>query len=135
MKQQLRTENPRQYAISASPFEVQFGFSRAVRDGKTIHVSGTGPIDPDGTTTPGNAADQAARCCELIISAVEELGGNSKDIIRTRMFLTSFADQEAVGAVHARYFSDAKPAATMVGVSWLCRDEWKVEIEAEAQIP
>ena len=125
---------PRQRATSGSPYEDRFGFCRAVRVGNRIIVAGTGPIEDDGTTTPGGAAAQAARCCELIIDAIEDLGGCAKDVVRTRMFLTDFADQDAVGAVHARYFGDAKPAATMVGVAWLCGDDWKVEIEAEAVI-
>ena len=125
---------PRQRATSGSPYEDRFGFCRAVRVGNRIIVAGTGPIEDDGTTTPGGAAAQAARCCELIIGAIEDLGGCAKDIVRTRMFLTDFADQGAVGAVHARYFGDAKPAATMAGVAWLCGDDWKVEIEAEAVI-
>ena len=125
---------PRQRATSGSPYEDRFGFCRAVRVGNRIIVAGTGPIEDDGTTTPGGAAAQAARCCELIIAAIEDLGGCAKDVVRTRMFLTDFADQDAVGAVHARYFGEAKPAATMAGVAWLCGDDWKVEIEAEAVI-
>ncbi|MEM1051818.1 MAG: Rid family hydrolase, partial [Pseudomonadota bacterium] len=62
------------------------------------------------------------------------LGGSAKDVVRTRMLLTNSDDQEAVGAVHARYFGDVRPAATMAGVAWLCRREWKVEIEAEALV-
>ena len=122
----------RKYATSGSPFEAQFGFSRAVRVGNRIVVAGTGPVEPDGSTTPGGVADQAARCCEIIIAAIEQLGGSAKDVVRTRMRLTDSADQDAVGAVHARYFGEARPAATMLGVAWLCRPEWKVEIEAEA---
>lgn len=122
----------RKHATSGSPYEKQFGFCRAVRAGNRIIVAGTGPIEPDGTTTSGGAAEQAARCCDLIIAAIEELGGSANDVVRTRMLLTDFADQDAVGAVHARYFGEAKPAATMAGVAWLCRAEWKVEIEAEA---
>lgn len=122
----------RKYATSGSPFEAQFGFSRAVRVGNRIVVAGTGPVEPDGSTTPGGVADQAARCCEIIIAAIEQLGGSAKDVVRTRMLLTDSADQDAVGAVHARYFGEARPAATMLGVAWLCRPEWKVEIEAEA---
>lgn len=124
----------RQRATSGSPYEAQFGFCRAVREGGRIIVAGTGPIEPDGTTTAGGAAEQAARCCELIIAAIEELGGSARDVVRTRMLLTDFDDQDAVGAVHARYFGEAKPAATMAGVAWLCRAEWKIEIEAEALI-
>ncbi len=122
----------RQRATSGSPYEAQFGFARAVRDGNRIVVAGTGPVEADGSTTPGDAAAQAERCCALIVAAIEELGGTVSDVIRTRMLLTDPADQDAVGAVHARYFGAAKPAATMAGVAWLCRAEWKVEIEAEA---
>lgn len=125
----------RTYTRSGSPYEVQFGFSRAVRTGNHIAVAGTGPIEEDGTTTPGDAAAQAERCFMLIVRALEQLGGSADDVVRTRMLLTDPADQDAVGAVHARFFGKAAPAATMLGVAWLCRPEWKVEIEAEALIP
>ncbi|WP_298336538.1 RidA family protein [uncultured Erythrobacter sp.] len=124
----------RQRAASGSPFEDQFGFCRAVRMGNRIIVAGTGPVEPDGSTTPGGVAEQADRCLAIIVAAIEELGGSAKDVVRTRMLLTDFDDQEAVGEVHARYFGDARPAATMAGVAWLCRREWKVEIEAEALV-
>ncbi len=124
----------RQHALSGSPFETRFGFSRAVRIGNRIIVAGTGPIEEDWSSTPGDAAAQAARCCAIIVRAVEELGGSAADIVRTRMFLTDLGDQDTVGAVHARYFGMARPAATMVGVAALCRPEWLVEIEAEAVV-
>lgn len=124
----------RRHHTSGSPFEGEFGFSRAVRIGNRILVAGTGPIEPDGTTTPGDVSAQAARCCEIIVEAIAALGGKPEQVVRTRMLLTDPADQGAVGAVHARYFGGAKPAATMLGAAWLCRPEWKVEIEAEALI-
>ncbi|MGQ7830679.1 RidA family protein [Altererythrobacter sp. Z27] len=124
----------RQRASSGSPYEDLFGFSRAVREGNRILVAGTGPIEEDGTTTHGGASEQAARCCELIVRAIEHLGGSAEDVVRTRMFLTDIDQQDAIGAVHARYFAAARPAATMVGVAALCRPEWMVEIEAEAVI-
>lgn len=119
---------------SGSPYEAQFGFCRAVREGNRIIVAGTGPVEDDGSTTPGDAAAQAERCCDLILAAIEELGGEAEDVVRTRMLLTDPTDQDAVGEVHKIYFGAAKPAATMAGVAWLCRPEWKVEIEAEAVI-
>lgn len=122
----------RRRVTSGSPYEAQLGFCRAVREGDRIIVAGTGPIEPDGTTTPGDAAAQAERCCAIIVAAIEELGGTAQDVIRTRMLLTDPADQDAVGAVHARWFGEARPAATMAGVAWLCGEDWKVEIEAEA---
>ena len=121
-------------ATSGSPFEAQFGFCRAVREGDRIVVAGTGPVELDGSTTPGGAAEQAERCLTIIVAAIEELGGSAKDVVRTRMLLTDFDDQATVGKVHARFFGDNQPAATMAGVAWLCRAEWKVEIEAEAVI-
>ena len=124
----------RRRAFTGSPFEAQFGFARAVRDGNRILVAGTGPIEDDGSSTPGGAAAEAERCFVLILRAIEELGGSAKDVVRTRMLLTDPADQEAVGEVHARFFGEAPPPATMAGVAWLCRPEWKVEIEAEAII-
>ena len=126
--------NSHQRASSGSPFEDQFGFSRAVRVGDRILVAGTGPIEDDGSTTPGGAARQAARCCELIVRAIEHLGGSAVDVVRTRMYLTDISQQDAVGAVHARFFGEARPAATMIGVATLCRSEWLVEIEAEAEV-
>lgn len=124
----------RQHASSGSPYEDQFGFSRAVRVGGLIIVAGTGPIEDDGTTTSGDAAAQAARCCTLIVAAIEQLGGSAADVVRTRMFLTDISQQDAIGKVHARFFGMARPAATMVGVTALCRAEWMVEIEAEAVV-
>lgn len=124
----------RQRTTSGSPFETTFGFARAVRVGERIIVAGTGPVEPDGSTTPGGAAEQATRCCAIIVAAIEELGGSAADVVRTRMLLTHPEDQEAVGAVHARFFGAARPAATMAGVAWLCRPEWRVEIEAEAVV-
>ena len=122
----------RQRTTSGSPYEAQFGFCRAVRVGNRILVAGTGPVEPDGTTTNGDAGAQAERCCAIIVAAIEALGGSASDVVRTRMLLTDPADQDAVGTVHARWFGANPPAATMAGVAWLCRPEWKVEIEAEA---
>ncbi len=122
----------RQRTTSGSPFEAQFGFCRAVRVGDRIIVAGTGPVEDDGSSTPGDAAEQATRCLTLIVKAIEGLGGSASDVVRTRMLLTDPADQTAVGDIHARFFGENPPAATMAGVAWLCRPEWKVEIEAEA---
>jgi len=124
----------RAHASSGSPYEAAFGFARAVRVGERIIVAGTGPVEPDGSTTPGGAAAQAERCCAIILAAIEALGGSAADVVRTRMLLTHPEDQDAVGAVHARFFGAARPAATMAGVAWLCRPEWRVEIEAEAVV-
>lgn len=119
---------------SASPYEAEIGFSRAVRAGDRIIVSGTAPVEPDGSSTPGDAEAQARRCFAIILAAVEQLGGSAADVVRTRMFITDAADAGAVGRAHGAVFRDVRPAATMVVIAALLRPEWKVEIEAEAII-
>lgn len=118
-----------------SPYEALYGFSRAFRVGNRILVSGTAPVEEDGSSTPGNAAAQARRCFAIILKAIEELGGSAADVVRTRMFITDAADADQIGAVHGEIFRDVCPAATMVVVKALLRDEWRVEIEAEALVP
>ena len=122
----------RQHASGCSPYEAAYGFSRAVRVGDRIIVAGTAPVEPDGSSTPGDAAAQARRCFAIILTAIEELGGSAADVVRTRMFITDPADADRVGAVHGEVFCDVRPAATMVVVSALLRPEWRIEIEAEA---
>jgi enamine deaminase RidA (YjgF/YER057c/UK114 family) len=124
----------RRRTASASPFEPAFGFSRAVRVGNRILVSGTAPVEPDGSSTRDDAAAQARRCFEIILTAIGELGGSAADVVRTRMFITDPADAGAVGAVHGELFGAIRPAATMVVVAALLRPEWRIEIEAEALI-
>ncbi|NNC48311.1 MAG: RidA family protein [Sphingomonas sp.] len=117
-----------------SPYEAKYGFSRAVRKSNRILVAGTGPVEEDGSSTPGDAAAQTRRCFEIAMKAIRELGGSAADVVRTRMYITDPADGDAIGQVHAEFFADAKPAATMVVVAALLRPEWRVEIEAEAQL-
>jgi len=119
---------------SASPYERAFGFSRALRVGNRILVSGTAPVEADGSSTPGDAAAQARRCFAIILAAIDELGGSARDVVRTRMFITDPADGDAIGAVHGELFGTIRPAATMVVVSALLRPEWRIEIEAEALV-
>ena len=119
---------------SASPYEDQIGFCRALRVGDRIFVSGTAPIEDDGSSTPGDAGAQADRCFALILRSIVELGGDAADVVRVRMFVTDMADADAVSAAHARHMKAARPTATLVAVSQLYRPEWKVEIEAEAVI-
>ena len=118
----------------SSPYESRYGFSRAIRVGNRIIVSGTAPVEEDGSSTPGDAATQARRCFAIILQAIEELGGSAADVVRTRMFIVDPADADAVGAVHGEVFRDVRPAATMVVVKALLRDEWRVEMEAEALV-
>jgi enamine deaminase RidA (YjgF/YER057c/UK114 family) len=117
-----------------SPFEAAYGFSRAVRVGERILVSGTAPVEADGSSTQGDAAAQARRCFAIILKAIEELGGSVADVVRTRMYIVDAADADVVGTVHGDVFGEVRPAATMVVVNALIRDEWRVEIEAEALV-
>lgn len=116
---------------SGSPYEPAIGFSRALRVGDRILVSGTAPIWPDGTCAD-DAEAQARRCLEIILAALTEAGAGAEHIVRTRMYLTDPADAEAVGRAHGSVLSDVRPAATMVVVAALLDPRWKVEIEAEA---
>lgn len=117
---------------SASPYEELVGFSRAVRRGSRIIVSGTAPIAPDGETVVGDAYAQAMRCFEIILEAVEGLGGCKEDVVRTRMYVVDAADWEAVSRAHGETFGAVFPAATMVVIKELLDPKWLVEIEAEA---
>jgi len=119
---------------SASPYESLVGFSRAVRRGSHIAVSGTAPIDADGETVAGGAYEQATRCFEVILEAVEALGGTREDVVRTRMFVTDASDWDAVGRAHGEFFGEVYPAATLVVVKGLLDPRWKVEIEADAEL-
>jgi enamine deaminase RidA (YjgF/YER057c/UK114 family) len=121
----------RRRASSSSPFEATIGFSRAVKVGERVLVSGTAPIWPDGTCPP-DAGEQARRCFEIIGVALADAGATLDDVVRTRMFLISADDAEAVGRVHGELMARARPAATMVVVAGLLDPRWKIEIEAEA---
>jgi enamine deaminase RidA (YjgF/YER057c/UK114 family) len=116
---------------SGSPYEPTFGFSRAIRVGDRILVSGTAPVWPDGSC-PSDPGAQARRCFEIILAALGEAGGRPSDVVRTRIFLTDAADADAVGAAHGEAFGEIRPAATMVVVAALLDPRWRVEIEAEA---
>src|ERR1700761_6863162 len=94
---------------SGSPFEPVIGFSRAVRVGEHVYVSGTGPIWEDGPFDDDPAA-QARRCLEIIVAALEDLGAGACDVVRTRIYLTDAADIDAVGPVHAEFFGELRPA-------------------------
>ena len=123
----------RQRISSGSPFEATIGFSRALRIGDRVLVSGTAPVWADGSC-PDDAEAQAIRCFEIIVAALEEAGAAAADVVRTRIYLTDPADGEAVGRAHGEVFGAVRPAATMVAVSALLDPRWKVEIEAEAVI-
>lgn len=121
-----------QRARSGSPYEDSIGFSRAVRHGRTVAVSGTGPVWPDGSVDPDPAV-QAHRCWEIALAALQELGGEPSDVLRTRQYVVSPDLAEAVGAVHAEVLGDVRPASTMVVVG-LLDPRWLVEVELDAVV-
>jgi enamine deaminase RidA (YjgF/YER057c/UK114 family) len=121
----------RRRIASGSPYEPVVGFSRALRVGGRVLVSGTAPIWPDGSCDPDPEV-QAARCLEIIRAALAEAGAGPEHVVRTRMYLVDPADWEAVGRAHGAVFAEVRPAATMVVVAALLDPRWRVEIEAEA---
>ena len=121
----------RHHARSGSPYESTIGFSRAVRVGSTIAVSGTAPVWPDGSVDPDPAV-QARRCWEIMLTALEELGGSVDDVVRTRQYLVSADDADVVSAVHGEVFRGVQPASTMLVVAALLDPRWRVEMELDA---
>jgi enamine deaminase RidA (YjgF/YER057c/UK114 family) len=120
---------------SGSPFEQTIGFSRAVRVGDRVLVSGTAPVWPDGSC-PVDPGVQARRCFEIVLTALGDVGAGAADVVRTRMFLVDAADAGPVGQAHAETFGRTRPApaATMVVVAGLLDPRWRVEVEAEAVV-
>ena len=114
-----------------SPYEPIIGFSRAVRVGNDIHVSGTGPVGAD-TDDP---ATQMEQCLTLIASVLKEAGSSIEHVVRTRLYLTRVEDWEEVGRIHGKFFSIVRPAATMVVVASLLNPDWRVEVEVDAVVP
>lgn len=124
---------PRTRVSSGSPYEPVIGFSRAVRVGGRVLVSGTAPVWPDGSCDPDPEV-QARRCLEIIVAALREAGAAASHVVRTRTYLVRAEDWEAVGRAHGAVFGEIRPASTMVVVAALLDPRWKVEIEAEAVI-
>ncbi|HUY95766.1 MAG TPA: RidA family protein [Terracidiphilus sp.] len=113
-----------------SPYEPIIGFSRAVRVGNAVHLSGTGPVGADEADAEG----QTRRVFAIAEAALKRAGAEFKDVVRTRMYLTHVEDWEAVGRVHGEYFGDVRPAATMVVVAALLNPSWRIEMEMDAVI-
>jgi enamine deaminase RidA (YjgF/YER057c/UK114 family) len=121
----------RQNIPGTSPYEPIIGFSRAVRVGNHVYVSGTGPVGADDA----DPATQTEQVLTIIAAVLKEAGTSFEHIVRTRVYLTRCEDWEEVGRIHGKFFSIVRPASTMVVVKELVNASWRVEIEADALVP
>ena len=130
----VTTQAGRAVASSGSKWEPIMGYSRAVRSGNFIAVTGTVGVNADGTYSPG-LGDQTRRSLEIIRAAIEGLGGRIEHVVRTRMFVTDVSQWEQVARVHGEVFADIRPATSILEVAKLIDAAAQIEIEADAVVP
>ena len=125
----------RERVPARTTFEPVVGYSRAVREGRHVYVSGTAPVVPDGAVPSPDPYRQAQRCFQIVLEALGELGASAEHVVRTRAYLVRAEDWEAVGKAHGEAFGEARPATTFVVVLRLLDPRWLVEVEADAVVP
>lgn len=131
--QVARMTQLRKHVHSGAPWESLVGYSRAVRCGNQVAVSGTAPVGEDGeVVSVGDAYGQASRCLEIIDASLRAAGATISDVVRTRIFVTDISLWQDIGRAHQEMFSEIMPATSMVEVSRLIHPEMLVEIEADA---
>jgi enamine deaminase RidA (YjgF/YER057c/UK114 family) len=124
----------RQVITSGTHFEEKFGYSRAVKKGNQIRVSGTAPIEDGEVVAPGDIEAQSEYVIDKIVDALEELDSGASDVIATRIYVLDFDDWEGIASAHRDAFGDAQPACTLVEVSDMPMEGSLLEIEVEAVI-
>jgi enamine deaminase RidA (YjgF/YER057c/UK114 family) len=133
VKLTVTERNGRKCVSTGSAWEPAVGYSRAVRERDFIFVTGTVGVEPDGRFGP-TVRVQARRALEIIIAAIEALGGKASDVVRTRIYVTDITQWREAGEIHSEFFESIRPATTLVQVARLIDDQALVEIEADAVI-